>query len=164
MVLTQFLHTNACHNTSGFKSTTIPFFLSSHHISIINNDLKPHFGAWVTRSVQRQDMGWTADLRQRKETFFIFSRASGLAMRPTQPIQWAPRVISPGVKGPRYEADLYLAQRSRMVTLYLHFLLSLRGGVLIKHRDFTFLPNFTAQQTQLNQSCSITNSQFTCAV
>jgi hypothetical protein len=69
------------------------------------------------------------DSRQRHK-IFLFSTMSRLALGPTQPpIQWAPRDISEGLRGSgvKVAIHLHLVPRSRMVQLYPHSLLFVRG-------------------------------------
>jgi len=41
----------------------------------------------------------------RQGQIFLITTVSRLALGPTQPIQWVPRVLFPGVKRPGHEAD-----------------------------------------------------------
>jgi hypothetical protein len=61
----------------------------------------------------------------------FFSTAFRLAVGSTQPIKWVPGALFLGVEQPGHEADnSFLVPSSRMLELYLHFSICLRGIVL----------------------------------
>jgi hypothetical protein len=77
--------------------------------------------------------------------YLVFSIVSRPSLEPNQPpIQWVPRILSPGVKRLERETDCLLLSTAEVKNgeIYLHYPITLHGTVfnyIIKYRDnFTF--------------------------